>query len=879
MAKKKVIPAKGSFTSHGAMGEVDETVSSPRLGQPTSVGIDVIAKRYDIWQEQTIQAGLERQHYSRIFRVIASLFIRPLFVSRISSPEALHFLGVIAIRIGKADFGCELISRAAKINPNLAADSEYGQFFLARSQFEIAESIYKKTVNITPKDADAWGGLGLAFYGQGKLHEAEKALRAALRISSNHISALANLSSVLLAFGRSHEALKVNNRLLRLTPESAEILSNRSNMLVAMGDSVEAEALLLRAIELSPDLAVAHSNLGNILLQRGDVRQAVASYEKAIGCSPDFAEAHSNLGNACMVLGELERAETCFRRALEINSELPEVFANLGSVLCQQERYSEAGACFTQAIELKPDYAKAHNNLGILFHLLNRFEEAKQSCLEAIRYDPKLSEAYENLGNTYIDIGLYHDAIDSFEKAIKINPQSRMRIRSGLLLAPIPESAKDIVSARSNLFNNIDKFEQAKLKIEDPLRFGPIPLFYLAYHGFNDRDMQKRVANFYLSFCSILNYTASHCLSPEAWDGKRKLRLGFVSAYLRKTHTIGKLFHGFVEHLPRNLFEIVLFRADKESPEEEKAINVTADKVIRITRDVGKSQVLIADEKLDILLYPDIGMNDLAGYLAYARLAPVQCVSWGHPETTGIPNIDYFISSELIELDGAEEHYSEKLIKLPRMPVYYHRPEIPINFKTRNELGLPANKNIYLCAQTLFKIHPDFDVALMEILEKDQNGLLIFLSPMHAKWPALLQERFKRTFPKGMIDRVLFMPPLAFEDFLSVNAAADVLLDTFHFSGGNTSLEAFALGKPVITLPGEFMRGRVTMGFYKQMGMDDLIARDPSHYVELAVRMATDTKWREEMSFKVKTRSNLLFEDRGAVDQLAAFLTEAVARV
>ena len=66
--------------------------------------------------------------------------------------------------------------------------------------------------------------------------------------------------------------------------------------------------------------------------------------------------------------------------------------------------------------------------------------------------------------------------------------------------------------------------------------------------------------------------------------------------------------------------------------------------------------------------------------------------------------------------------------------------------------------------------------------------------------------------------------------------AADVLLDTFHFSGGNTSFEAFAVGTPVVTLPSGFLRGRFTAGLYRKMGVADLIAETAESYVDLALR-------------------------------------------
>ena len=59
-------------------------------------------------------------------------------------------------------------------------------------------------------------------------------------------------------------------------------------------------------------------------------------------------------------------------------------------------------------------------------------------------------------------------------------------------------------------------------------------------------------------------------------------------------------------------------------------------------------------------------MDELSLQLAAQRLAPVQCNSLGHPETSGLPTIDYFLSSDLMEPLDAARHYTERLVRLPK---------------------------------------------------------------------------------------------------------------------------------------------------------------------------------------------------------------------
>src|SRR5207249_4355624 len=105
----------------------------------------------------------------------------------------------------------------------------------------------------------------------------------------------------------------------------------------------------------------------------------------------------------------------------------------------------------------------------------------------------------------------------------------------------------------------------------------------------------------------------------------------------------------------------------------------------------------------DLLFYADIGMDAISYFLAYARLAPVQCVTWGHPVTTGIPNVDAFLSADVLEPPGAEAHYSERLVRLGRLPTWYECPIVPAEPAGRAALGLPADATLYVCPQSLFK--------------------------------------------------------------------------------------------------------------------------------------------------------------------------------
>src|SRR5262249_14288802 len=150
------------------------------------------------------------------------------------------------------------------------------------------------------------------------------------------------------------------------------------------------------------------------------------------------------------------------------------------------------------------------------------------------------------------------------------------------------------------------------------------------------------------------------------------------------------------------------------------AIRTHADEFVALPCHVRRARQLIADCRLDVLFYADIGMDAYTYSLAFHRLAPGQCVTWGAPVQSGIPNVDYFLSSELLEPDDADGHYTEHLVRLNGLPTYYYRPAAPEKIHDVKHYGLPAGCPIYLCPQSLFKFHPEFDGVLKEILARDR---------------------------------------------------------------------------------------------------------------------------------------------------------------
>ena len=360
-------------------------------------------------------------------------------------------------------------------------------------------------------------------------------------------------------------------------------------------------------------------------------------------------------------------------------------------------------------------------------------------------------------------------------------------------------------------------------------------------------------------------------------DKFKKIKLGFISEFFTD-HTIGKLYKGLIKIIDKNKFELIIFHTPKTKPGlVKKEIDSYSNKVINLKGKIHQQQKQIENELLDIIFFPDIGMTSSTYFLAHARLASVQIMSWGHPETSGIGTVDYFLSSSLMESERSNSFYSEKLICIKDYaPMYFIPPDEPNTDMKRHDFKLPENKNLYCCPQTLFKIHPDFDEFLSEIAKNDPNSIIIMLETQYKSHVEKLKKRWLKNFPI-LNDKIIFLKSMPLEKFLSLIRICDVLLDPIYFGGGISFSESMVVGTPTITMPTTFMRSRVTAGLYKQMKIPKPpIAKDMKEYVNLAVELATNKNKNNELRKTLKSAAKLhLFKNIKAAKLIEKFFEES----
>jgi protein O-GlcNAc transferase len=653
------------------------------------------------------------------------------------------------------------------------------------------------------------------------------------------------------------------------------------------------------AVLLAPDSLESRLSLAAILLETGDVAAALLHFQIAARIAPPgdigvavglartltAAGLRDDAASVCRDTEESGRATAADRERLR--AALTPRQAPSAETLALARRLIEEGdrlegarqagqalEAFTRCAQLLPGVAPLHYRIGCLLQDLGDAESAQAHYELAARVQPTLFGAAHNAGKVAAGFGLTERARRFLGQAHRLRPQDGITMRLELLTEAVHDSTAAIAETRERFEQGLDRLIESPPRIDDPLNKADLPTFYLAYHGLCNRTLHSKLARAFTAAVPGLEWQAPHCRSGTRKAGR--IRIGFISRFLR-THSIGKVARGLVSRLSREHFEVFVLNIPPVTMDETaRWIQAHADHWLVIDGSLPTARQQIAALELDILFYQDIGMEPYSYLLAFSRLAPVQCVSYGHPDTSGVPNMDYYISNDLYEPPGAAEHYSERLVELHALPTlaYYFRPTIAEPLPTRAELGLPTDAHLYVCAQSLFKLHPQMDDAMRRILEQDGAGRVVLFAGDCAEWGTQLMQRFRRTMPR-VADRIQFLPRQPYQRFLQVLGAADVALDTLHFNGMNTSIDAFSVGTPVVTLPTRLQRGRFTQAMYRTMEIDWGVARDAGEYAALAVEAATDAARQQHLRRLIVERSHLLFEDSRAINEFERFFLTA----
>jgi predicted O-linked N-acetylglucosamine transferase (SPINDLY family) len=604
--------------------------------------------------------------------------------------------------------------------------------------------------------------------------------------------------------GKEAEAINVSRKMTVGYPQHGTAWKVLGVLLSRTGQNSDALVAMQKAAALLPQDAEAHNNLGIIWQDLGRYGEAIVSYQRALELNPNYAEALNGLGHVFQLKGMLSKAESSYRQALKINPDFPDALNKFGALIKLLGRLDDAGECFRRAIEIQPNLAEAHNNLGSIHVLKGRLEEAETCFRRAIQIKPDLAVAQSNLGSVMYDLGHLDEAEILYRRALQIDPDND-GVHSNLLFCLSQDANMDARALFLEHRRFGEHFESSfgeaglkQLNSRDPERTLQI--------GVVSGDLRHHaVAYFFEPVLALLSGYAQfslHAYSNHNMDDSITVRL-----------------RGYFAH----------WNSIAGMPDEVLAEKIRADGI-------------------DILI-------DLSNHTSKNRLltfvrkpAPVQVTWIGYPGTTGLKNMDYYLSDRFALPSGLmDDQFTEKIVRLPASAPFLPNKDAPavnslpalsngyVTFGSFNRVS-KLNPTVIALWSKLMRAIPDSRILLGGMPEDGQHGHL-------TEWFA--QEGITA-------DRLSFLPRSDMAQYLDLHHQVDICLDTFPYGGGTTTMHALWMGVPTLSLAGATTAGRTGVTLLCHAGLDAFIAHDAADFVLKGLRWAGDLKGLSVIRAKVR---------------------------
>ncbi len=388
-----------------------------------------------------------------------------------------------------------------------------------------------------------------------------------------------------------------------------------------------------------------------------------------------------------------------------------------------------------------------------------------------------------------------------------------------------------------------------------------IPLYF---NTANVRDVYRKRAAIMETVLAALNNPLNHVFGPR--PNRQRLRLGILAAHFApQTETYATL--PVYRHIDRGKFEVILFTLQQTNHSLERHCAQHADRFVVLPQQLGQQLQTIRTADLDLIF---LGTNTTAvtnpiTLLALYRLARVQVAGVCSCTTTGMHNIDYYLSGRLSEPPDAQSHYTEKLAMVDGPAHCYdfagETLSAPTQALTRQGLGIPSDAVVFVSGANFFKILPELDETWMRILAVVPE-LRLVLYPFNPNWSGsypveTFMARLRDAAARHGVDPrrlIAFNSTLNRADIFERLGLGDIYLDSFPFSGATSLLDPFRVGLPTVVKDGTSFRTLVGPALLRTMELDELIAADSDAYVALAAKLAGDAALRNDISGRIRAK-------------------------
>ena len=723
-----------------------------------------------------------------------------------------------------------------------------------------------------------------------------------------------------LANGDFEECRAECESILARDPDNIDALELSADADIRANNGVAAIASLEHAIEVDPNRSTAWRRLAEAhgaARERAGLLDALQRWCRAI---PGGLDSWSSLVKLHADAGEWESAEQIAQKCVAMNPDNGRALEMLGIVRIKRSDWLGARNVLERALALEPELASSAKQLAFAFEVMGDVSHATHWNEQAIlfgepeadlhvqaarlarrrgdpafaieqaslasRLEPDRADARYQLGCALWDKGDVDGASNAFHAAIERDAEDA-NARWAFAMAAVPGAQPENVEAVARRF--AERLTSLETWLDDARApraidaLGTFTPFFLAYLERDNRALLTR----YGDLCSRVLANRQKVAvrqAPPRDSGRRPVRLGVVSAHLSDHSVWHAIVKGWFLHLDNDVVELYAYALKPTVDDETRIAAKHAKKFVQLrSRSQHDWARAIGEDALDAIVYPEIGMNGVALQLACQRLAPLQMVAWGHPQTSGLPEIDIFLSGRAFEPEHGAAHYREQLVALANLGVCYTPPDVGSDRSTGHSdaellaLGIDPNRPVLLCPGTAFKYTPDYDETYIGIARRAPEAQMVFFDDGRSDMGRAFRARLESAFHQqamALSRHAMTVPWLDAAEWNKLLGRTTAVLDTPGFSGFNTAARALAAGVPVVAWEGKFLRGRLASGLLRRMGLDRWVASSVDEFVATIALLCQDGHARQEALMGIERAKPSAFGDVEPVKELERLLVE-----
>lgn len=758
------------------------------------------------------------------------------------------------------------------------------QRHVAVANWPLAVRACQALVQHNPKSANAWMLFGHCLREMGNLAEAESALREAVRLGPGQSAQALLLAMTLRGLNRLEEAEEVLRQIVATHPALGDGWNNLGNVLIERFKFVDAEKCFREALRLGGDpseRALWLQNLGAALMHQAKNEEAFACFEQTRALGLGVPNIESNRGALLLRLGRVEDAA---QQLESVHRRWPEhlgIRTNLANVWVRQGKIPQARKLLEALLAENPSSADVILPLSKLYHEQGEEQRLCDLLAHAAANAPANPKVLFSSICFELERGNQRKASEYMARMPDeiLLPETRVGLPLLRLCIQMKATYESVAEMKIQYENFLERLGQLENAWSDPesgetwAAAGSTQPFSLAYYPYNHRDTLARYGKV-MADALGRKFAAELPVRPA----RSRIRVGVVSSHFRRHSVWDVITGGWFRMIDRRRFELLAYDLDSRRDNVKGEMESLCDGLASGSRTLEEWVEKIRDDAPDILVYPEIGMDCLTTQLAGIRLAPVQCVSWGHPVTSGLPTMDYYLSAQLLEPIAADVHYTEKLVRLPGLGVTLQPIDAQEEAVDLQMMGLTDTAVRIFCPQSIYKLMPTYDPVFVELAVRLKDCQFVFVeNPRFTEGFQTLRRRLTDVFSArglNMADYCKFVPWLNRGQFFAIMRHCTLAFDCPGFSGFTTAMQIYHHGLPMVTLEGEFMRQRLAAGILRRIGVEELVARTDAEFLDKIVRYATDTAARRAASQRLLQGMSSLYGDDEPIRALENFFEE-----